>query len=129
MSEIKFLEILDNLSPAFTSGLKEIAGAEISEQASRVIVPVQRIGGIAENFSVMSFPYPRLSPDDLKERPLIDEESFVFHIGEVGFRVDVDHFGQINWIHIKGSRNTYEVLKFELSRVAESGDYVDFWRQ
>jgi hypothetical protein len=128
MAEIKFLEILNDLSPAFTSSLQNAAGRKVAEQIGRVIVPVQKIGGVPENFSVMSFPYPRLTPEDLKDMPLIEDESYIFNIGEAEFKIDVDHFGQIKWIHIREAPNIYEALKIQLSRVAESADYTEFWR-
>jgi hypothetical protein len=128
MAELKFSEVLNNMLSAFISGLENAAGREVAEQVGRVIVPVQRIGGVPEHFSLMSFPYPRLTPDDLKDRSLIEEENHIFNIGEIEFRVDVDHFGQINWIHIKGAPNIYEALKIELARVADRGDYIEFWK-
>jgi hypothetical protein len=128
MAEIKFLEILNDLSPAFTSSLQNAAGRKVAEQIGRVIVPVQKIAGVPENFSVMSFPYPRLTPEDLKDMLLIEDESYIFNIGEAEFKIDVDHFGQINWIHIREAPNIYEALKIQLSRVAESADYTEFWR-
>lgn len=76
----------------------------------------------------MSFPYPRLMREDLKDRPLVEEESYIFNIGEAEFKIDVDHFSQINWIHIKGAPDIYEELKNGLARVAEGGDYIEFWR-
>lgn len=128
MAELKFLEILNDLSSAFTSGLENVAGHEVAEQVGRVIVPVQRIGGVPEQFSVMSFPYPRLTPEDLKDRSLIEERNYIFNIGEIEFTIDVDHFCQINWIHVKGAPDIYKTLKIELARVAERGDYVEFWK-
>lgn len=128
MAELKFSEILNDLLSTFTAELESAAGHEVAEQVSRVIVPVQRIGGVPEQFSVMSFPYPRLAPEELKDRPLIEERNYRFNIGEMEFRIDVDHFGQINWIHIKGAPDIYDALKIELARIAEGGDYVEFWR-
>lgn len=128
MPEVKFLEVLNGLSEKFIKSLQDVAGEVLMEQIDRVIVPVQKIGGPPENFSVMIFAFPRLSSDELKNMPLPEEVSYAFNIGMINLRVDVDHFGQVNWIHIEGAPHIYERLEIALSIVAERGDYTEFWK-
>ena len=128
MTEARFSEILNDLSEVFISELQNVAGQEIAAQVGRVIVPVQKIGGIPEHFSVMAFPFPRLTPEQLRDMPLVEEVSHILSIGNAEFKVDLDHFGQVNWIHVKGAPNIYEALKIALSRAVEKGGYIEFWK-
>jgi hypothetical protein len=128
MSEINILTVLKELSDEVILALQEVAGIDIASQLNRVIVPVQKIGGVPEDFSIMSFPYPRLTSKELENAPLVDEQTYILSLEGVVFRVDTDSFGQINWIYVKGAPIIYEALAMALSRVADTGDYKEFWK-
>ena len=80
MAEPGFLELLNDLSAALTSGLQHVAGEGVVAQFSTVIVPVQRIAGVPENFSLMIFPLSQANARRLERYALSGRgELYVHH--------------------------------------------------
>ncbi|WP_284403013.1 hypothetical protein, partial [Acidovorax sp. SUPP2825] len=61
-----------------------------------------------------------------KESPLVEEVSYLIDHGEARLRVDVDHFGQINWFFIKGVPEIYDLMKIALASTSEN--VTPFWK-
>jgi hypothetical protein len=58
----------------------------------------------------------------------VEEVSYVFRFGNGESKVDVDHFGQINWIHITEAAHIYTLLNIALRHAYEHGPYTEFWK-
>ncbi|GKS91324.1 hypothetical protein [Acidovorax sp. SUPP2539] len=92
----------------------------------RVIVPAQKIAGEPIDFSFMAFPYPRFFAEQLKEAPLVEEVMYLIDHREAKFRVDVDHFGQINWFYIKGVPVIFDLMKIAFASTPKNS--TPFWK-
>ena len=80
------------------------------------------------NFSFMAFPYPRLTLEERKNLPLLDEKSHHIKCGDVNIRIDVDQFGQINWFHLTGASDLHRKLTEILESISDEGGNLAFWK-
>lgn len=126
MAEVKLVDVLALWAPSLERNLLEKGGENVASQLRRVIVPAQKIAGEPTDFSFMAFPYPRLSAEQLKEAPLVEEVSYLIDHGDARFRVDIDHFGQINWFYIKGVPEIYDLMRIALASTPENS--TPFWK-
>ena len=127
MQNIQLSDILTDLLPAISDELEKVADVAAVSQLRSVIIPLQRIGGCPEDFSIMAFPYPRPTTDALKKAPLVEEVSYTVSVDGVEIKLDMDQFGQINWLSIKGAPNIFENLTNVLSQASENGNAKPFW--
>lgn len=107
------VQLVSNLS----SALQVMGRGDISEQMPRVIVPPQMLAGTENAFSFLAYPWPRLTYEQRCAIDFRDFESVVVKTESAIVQIDLDNFGQVNWLKIACGPTLFEALNNLVSSV------------
>lgn len=100
-----------NISADLLAALRGLGEIDVAAQLECVMVPLQNLKGSENAFSFMAFPIPQLTREQRDEIVLRDERSIVGRIGNGRIQIDLDDFGQINWLYVFDLPELYHRLK------------------
>ncbi|MEN3111989.1 hypothetical protein ACFONG_19455 [Uliginosibacterium paludis] len=102
--------LLPVLAREISSALVSIGKPELAEQALRVVVPLQRLSGEESCFSFLAYPWPRLTYEERCAIELQEHEPIVLKLEGASIQIDLDDFGQINWLKISNASGWFRDL-------------------
>jgi len=103
-----------------SSALTQAGRKDIAEQMLRVVVPRQTLSGEGSSFSFLAHPWPRLSYEQRCATSIRECESLVVTLQDATFEIDLDDFGQVNWLKVKGAPALFQALSELLQEGASS---------
>ena len=101
-------DLAHDLAAAFV----ELNRPELAEDASRLTIPAQRLGGNPGDFSFLAFSLPRLTREQRYAVEFrVNEEEFELSAAGASVRVVLDNFDRINWLYVSGVPGRFEPLQ------------------
>jgi len=111
MEQLLLRELLPREWLQVSAEIEQMGRPYLSEQVPRVILPAQGLSGGPDAFSFMAYPWPRLADEQRVKMALVEWETLEFRIGDGTVALDLDDFGQINWVHVRNLPDTYHAIK------------------
>jgi hypothetical protein len=101
-----------DLSHDLAAAFVELNRPELAEDASRLSIPAQRLGGNPGDFSFLTFSLPRLTREQRYAMEFrVNEEEFKLSAAGASVRVVLDNFDRINWLYVSGVPGRFEPLQ------------------
>jgi hypothetical protein len=107
---VTLADVCGSIAEELASWLAGNGREDLASQVGRLMIPSQAIQGTAKEFSFMAYPIPRLTPEQRALLELRDWESIKAPMQQGSITLDLDDFGQINWVHIADLSDAYSAL-------------------
>ncbi len=111
ISGVMMIEACPKIVSEILNSLDDACSEILKTQLQNLFAPAQRIGGVPEQFSIMTYPLPRLTYEQRQLMELVETQSINVDLGSRKVRIDLDDFGQINWLYVSGIPEMYASIE------------------
>ena len=109
---VDLVEAWPALAQDLVQEFSRLGRSELVEDARRLSIPSQTLGGAPEAFSFLAFSFPRLTREQRYATAFrVDEEEFELAAAGAKVRVVLNNFGRINWLHIADAPDHFAPLQ------------------
>ena len=100
--------------------LEKMNQCAICQEFGEVVLPLQEISGVAQDFSFMAYAWPRLSLEERNSKCLVDPSEMEISVLGGVVKIHFDWFGRIDWFFVKNIPDFFYALRgmVERSRAA-----------